>query len=77
MKQFYINFSRQEHQIDVLYVSINPEILRFNPIPPFIFPLIDKIILHSKKSKKINLQLKYDIFVWNNMILKDSTTEEI
>ena len=22
--QFYINFSRQEHQIDVLYVSFNP-----------------------------------------------------
>ena len=34
---FYIKFSRQEHQIDV-YRS-TPEILRFQPLPPFIFPL--------------------------------------
>ena len=39
LTQFYINFSRQEHQIEVLYVCTTPEILRFNPIPPFIFPL--------------------------------------
>ena len=24
LTQFYINFSNQEHQIDVLYVSLNP-----------------------------------------------------
>ena len=34
LTQSYINFSRQEHQKDVLLVS-----LRFHPIPPFIFPL--------------------------------------
>jgi len=34
--QFYINFSRQEHQIDVLYVSFSAcEILRFHSIYPF------------------------------------------
>ena len=31
---FYFNFSRQEHQIGII-----PEILRFQPIPPFIFPV--------------------------------------
>ena len=40
LTQFYINFSRHEHQIDVLYASFNAcKILRFYPIPPFIFPL--------------------------------------
>ena len=40
LTQFLINFSRQEHQIDVLYIyHSKPEILRFQPIPPFIFPL--------------------------------------
>jgi len=34
LTQSYINFSRREHQKDVLHVS-----LRFHPIPPFIFPL--------------------------------------
>ena len=36
LTQFYINFSRQEHQIDVLDVLI----LKFHPIPPLIFPLV-------------------------------------
>ena len=39
-RQFYINFSRQEHQIELLYVSINSRDSHgFRPIPPFIFPL--------------------------------------
>ena len=31
----YINFSRQEHQIDVYMYRLTPEILRFHPIPYF------------------------------------------
>ena len=38
LTQFHINFSRQKHQIDVLFVP-SAEILRFQSIPPFIFPL--------------------------------------
>ena len=34
LTQFYVNFSRQEHKIDVLQVM-----LKTYPIPPFIFPL--------------------------------------
>ena len=33
LTQFYVNFSRQEQN------RSKPEILRFHPIPPFIFPL--------------------------------------
>ena len=39
LPQFNIHFSRQEHQIDVYMYRLAPEILRFHPIPPFIFPL--------------------------------------
>ena len=40
LTQFYVNSSRQERQIDVLYMyRSTPENLRFHPIPPFIFPL--------------------------------------
>ena len=39
LTQFYINFSRQEHQKDIYMYCSMPEILRFYPIPPFIFPL--------------------------------------
>ena len=48
LTQFYMNFLRQEHQIDVLYGSFNAwdsqvssytSFLRCHPIPPFIFPL--------------------------------------
>ena len=39
LTQFYINFWRQEHQRDDLLVDRStPEILRFHPIPPLIFP---------------------------------------
>ena len=34
LSQFYIKLSRQEHQIERY-----PEVLRFQPIPTFIFPL--------------------------------------
>ena len=36
LTQFYINFSIQEHQIEINCST--PKILRFQPIPPFIFP---------------------------------------
>ena len=39
LTQFYVNLSRQKHQIDVYMYRLAPEILRFHPIPPFIFPL--------------------------------------
>ena len=40
LTQFYVNFSRQEHQIDMSYrYRSKPENLRFHSIPPFIFPL--------------------------------------
>ena len=34
LTQFYINFSKQEHQIELSLVAIS-----FQPIPPLIFPL--------------------------------------
>ena len=36
LTQFYINFSRQEH---LMCIVQRHEIIRFHPIPPFIFPL--------------------------------------
>ena len=36
LTQFYINFSRQEHQMSYMYRS-KPEILRFQPIPLSVF----------------------------------------
>ena len=39
LTQFYINFSRQEHQIELYMSQSTPEILRFQPIPSLIFPL--------------------------------------
>ena len=55
LTQFYINFWRQEHQIDVMSQS-TPELLRFQPIPPFIFPL------QSLKYQLINI---WDRIRWN------------
>ena len=37
LTQFYINFSRKEHQIGVFLCIVQR--LRFHPIPPFIFSL--------------------------------------
>ena len=39
LTQFYINFSRQEHQIDVLYVPFNAWDSQVSSYTPFIFPL--------------------------------------
>ena len=39
LTQFYINFSRQEHQIDVLYVSFNAWDSQVSSYTPSIFPL--------------------------------------
>ena len=36
--QFHVNFSRQEHQNSYMSQS-TPELLKFYPTPPFIFPL--------------------------------------
>ena len=52
LTQFYINFSRQEHQIDVLYVTFKPrdsQVLVYTPIHfSFTVPLIEKTFLsHS------------------------------
>ena len=41
-RSFFEQITRQQHQIDVSYHHMyrsTPEILKFNPIPPFIFPL--------------------------------------
>ena len=37
LTQFYINFSRQEHQIDVLYVSFNVWVSQVSSYTPFHF----------------------------------------
>ena len=39
LTQYYINFSRQEHQIDVLYVSFNALDSQVSSYTPFSFPL--------------------------------------
>ena len=55
LTKFYVNFSRQEHQIDILYVSsYMPEILRFYPIFPVIF-------LYSSFNIMLNV-------AWSNMV---------
>ena len=45
LTQFYINFSRQEHQIDILYVSFNSwdsQVSSYTPIPfSFTVPLLN------------------------------------
>ena len=38
LTQFYVNFTRQEHQIDVLYVLINAWDSQVSSFPPFDFP---------------------------------------
>ena len=56
LTQFYINFSRHEHQIEVLFIyRSTPEILRFHPIPPFIFPL--QSLSEDDCKSQINAQL--------------------
>ena len=52
--QSYVNFSRQEHQIDDFRYRSTPGILRFQPISPFMFPL------HPFKQIRSNSHTKKD-----------------
>ena len=45
LTQFYVNFSRQEHHIDFYRYRSTPEILRFQPMPPFIFSFTVPLIM--------------------------------
>ena len=48
LTQFYINFSRQEHQIDVLYVSFKTCDSQVSAYTPFHF----SFTVHLKKAKQ-------------------------
>ena len=67
MTQFYINFSRQEHQIDVLYVSFktwDSQVSAYILIHFFVtVPLSFETI-----TLKLNFHMKYTIFTYSNTV---------
>ena len=50
LTEFYINFSRQAHQIELLYVSINSWDSQVSAYTPLIFPLLMNPSLESRQT---------------------------
>ena len=84
LSQFYINFSRQEHQIDVLYVSFNawdsqvPFYTSFHfSWGMFFFPLllVKGNVRSNKMSSKVNLIFVqwFSTFSWSSFIFPVSS----
>ena len=63
LTQFYVNFSRQEHHIDVLYVSFNAWISQVSSYTAFHFSFTAPLNIRISESKKLIIHL-----LWTNCV---------